>query len=363
MSFLFRVFVKDLREKGFKMAKRLILLMLIFVNLIVVSASAGPEISLKPEEIVAVPGEEFTVFVQLDPADEEIYGYQYSLNFDSEILKVVNQRSGTFLSKYGSALTVNNGFDNEKGTLSYGETLLGEKIGVKDKGITGSITFRVKDSSRLGRESTLEIKDLLFSDPYANKIEDINVKNGVLKVVETSGGLRKDSSEIPVSEINNIIDPHLLSLIENPVNEESYIPIIVTVENGQLYALTDLIDFYGNRISNVHEMPVINALSAEAWPSIVLEISEKAYVERIILGTEGVLEVVNSSTDPGQVDASFEITSENIQSDSKEPSQNDLKGSDTSALNVENKNKKSPGYGIIISLVLLFYSYITLKKK
>ena len=154
-----------------------ILLLICFCQ---VGLAADGSVSVSPSTITASHGDIFSIDIIVDPAGSDVYGAQYGLDFDKNILKATSQDQGTFLGYDGSdTIEVTNNIDNTIGRIDYGETRIGDPetvVGSSEKGVFASITFEVIGSgtSELKLEATL-------SDSSARKIDAV-VNNGTCSV-------------------------------------------------------------------------------------------------------------------------------------------------------------------------------------
>ncbi len=124
----------------------------------IVSALVNPIISVDPQ-IYSIPsaGEEFIVNITVDSGSYEVYGFQYTLYYDSSILEVVSQDQGTFLNNDGTSTYIINRI-NEPGKIEYAQTRLNVQTGVTGSGLAVAIKFKCKvdDTS-----TTLNLDDVI----------------------------------------------------------------------------------------------------------------------------------------------------------------------------------------------------------
>ena len=124
----------------------------------VVTALENPAISVDPQIITLIgAGEEFTVNITIDPGGYEVYGFQYTLYYNSSVLEVISQDQGAFLTGDGTSTYVVNKI-NESGKIEYAETRLNVQDGVTGVGLGTSIRFKCK----VGDETTdLHLNDVI----------------------------------------------------------------------------------------------------------------------------------------------------------------------------------------------------------
>ena len=162
------------------------IILLIFVMLISISscqislAVEESTVSVTPKMITASSGDIFSIDILVDPLGNEIFGAQYELQFDNNLLKATEQTGGTFLSHDGiETIEVFNNINNSIGNIKYCETRIGEpqEVGsVTDSGILASITFEVIGTG------TSELKlNALLADSDAQPINS-TVSDGICNV-------------------------------------------------------------------------------------------------------------------------------------------------------------------------------------
>jgi hypothetical protein len=152
-----------------------VLLLLVFSQ---IGTAAKSSVSVVPQTITASHGDTFTIDIMVDPAGSRVFGAEYKLFFDRNLLKAIDQSRGTLLSQDGAeVIEVVNKINNTIGIIEYGETRTGE-AGVTSSGVLASITFEVIGSG------TSELRlEAMLADPDAQPIDTV-VKNGTC----TAGG-------------------------------------------------------------------------------------------------------------------------------------------------------------------------------
>lgn len=159
-------------------------------------AAPPAAISVSPSTVVASLGESFTIEINIDPESAEIYGAQYDLYFDQNILNATSQSQGTFLSQDGESASVfANRANNSIGKIEYGEAIMGAEHGVTNPGTLATISFDV-----IGTGTTeLKLNNVILSDPNATVIQS-DVINGRVEVESTE--FDTGSSEQPYPAIS-----------------------------------------------------------------------------------------------------------------------------------------------------------------
>ena len=195
-------------KKNHKM-KIFLIGMVLLIGVCQISLAAASSISISQQVIPTISiGEEFTVDIMVEPdGSDEIYGAQYDLTFNNDILEAIDQTKGTFLSQDGAnTIEIINKINNSIGKIKYSEIRIGvPDIGISNPDILSSITFKV-----IGTEgSDLVIDNMILSDPMAQPISNIEINNGVYGTPEnpceeydTNGtpGIQKDEAVAAINE-------------------------------------------------------------------------------------------------------------------------------------------------------------------
>ncbi|MEF7615509.1 cohesin domain-containing protein, partial [Aquincola sp. MAHUQ-54] len=107
----------------------------------------------------AVVGSTVTVDVRIDNV-LDLYGFQFTLGFDSSVLRANTVGAGSFLSTGGSTFFGPGSIDNDAGSVAFiFDTLLDDVPGVNGGGTLASISF---DVLRAG-SSALNFSDVMLS--------------------------------------------------------------------------------------------------------------------------------------------------------------------------------------------------------
>ena len=163
-----------------KLIKASVLAVLLLTCLCQIGLVAGSSVSVSPQTITASHGDIFTIDVIADPAGSEVYGAEYTLYFDENLLEVIDQSKGTFLSHGGAEIIdVSNSFNNDIGRVKYGETRMGDPAvigGVTDPGVLASIRFEAIGSG------TCDLKlEAMLADSSAQPIDAV-VSGGMCSI-------------------------------------------------------------------------------------------------------------------------------------------------------------------------------------
>ena len=159
-----------------------ILIGLVYLALLISSVFnvSAQSVSIAPVSIEAEQGDTFTINIQVDPKDDYIYGAQYVLYFDSNILNASSQTQGTFLSQDGASSKVfADIINNTIGKLEYVESRMSVEQGVTNSGTLASITFEVIGTSGT---SYFEFSDVLLSDSDGVEIQNVTISPGSFSI-------------------------------------------------------------------------------------------------------------------------------------------------------------------------------------
>jgi len=151
--------------------------LVLLLGSLVLSVSAQT-ISINPGNIEANQGDSFTIDIKVDPEGTEVFGAQYVLHFDSNILNATLQTQGTFLG----GITIVGEIDNPIGTVDYGECKTSGG-GVTNPGVLASVTFEVIGTSGT---SYLKLSDVILSDPDGREIQDVTINHGSFSIAQPS---------------------------------------------------------------------------------------------------------------------------------------------------------------------------------
>lgn len=143
------------------------------------AAAEKPAISVSPATVEGSRGDTFTIEIKIDPAGAEIYGAQFYLYFNNNLLNATSQSQGTFLAQDGATTTViADTVNNSIGKIEYGEAIMGAEHGVTEPGVLASIKFEVVGTSGT---SELKLSDVILSDPDAVSI-DTTINSGTCTI-------------------------------------------------------------------------------------------------------------------------------------------------------------------------------------
>jgi hypothetical protein len=145
---------------------------------------SGPVVYVNPAYLGGVSvGSNFTVDIVVDPRGAEVYAAEYKIYFDVSKLEALNQITGPFLTQDGNtSLVFVNKFNNTIGVIEYGQSRTETLTGVKTAGVLATIKFGVKTSAAAGN-TTLNLSDVLLSDPSPAQISGVTEKDGIVNII------------------------------------------------------------------------------------------------------------------------------------------------------------------------------------
>jgi len=177
--------------------------------------SCTPVVAVNPTDKSVSTGDVFSINITVDPQGCDIYGAQYSLNFDPAILQVVEQMKGEFLTQDGaSTIEITNSCNNTIGKLEYGATRVSAAEGVRGNGTLASITFEVVANT--GR-TNLTLSNVVLSDPYSKRFEGIGMNNGVVRIVTPTDTCVRIE---PAHSVVSAGDVFIVNVSVDPAGEE-----------------------------------------------------------------------------------------------------------------------------------------------
>jgi hypothetical protein len=135
----------------------------------VAKANAQAVLSVDPTTQTTSTGTVITVDVNVANVTD-LYGYQFDLTFNPNILQAVSSSEGSFLSSGGSTFFINGNNDNVGGTVSAtADTLLSAVNGVGGSGQLAVFTFNAVGNGT----STLAIQNETLLDSAFNILSDM----------------------------------------------------------------------------------------------------------------------------------------------------------------------------------------------
>ena len=120
---------------------KVVIMILSIVACFFATSAYATQISVEPTYREVLKGDNITVNITVDPAENEVYSASYTLHFDNTILDATLQTRGPFLGQ-GSTVWWNE-IDNAAGKVEYSESRQGTDVGVSNPGVLAAITFQV----------------------------------------------------------------------------------------------------------------------------------------------------------------------------------------------------------------------------
>ncbi len=155
------------------------------------AAAQNATISVSPLTIETSQGDTFRIDITIDPQGMEIFGAQFNLYFDQNVLNATSQAQGTSLAQDGATTTViTNTINNSLGKIEYAEIRLGAEHGVSDPGVFASVTFEVVETAGM---SNLKLSNVILSNPDGEPIET-TINSGTCTVATSASGASSTST-------------------------------------------------------------------------------------------------------------------------------------------------------------------------
>lgn len=148
------------------------------------AAAADPLVSIVAAPTPAVLGSPLVLDVQIAGA-LDLYGFQFTLSFDPNLLQATGVTEGSFLADAGPTSFGVGGINNATGTVSFiFDSLLGATPGVSGNGLLASIGFNTMQVGVSG----LSFSNALFLDSNLNTLL-VQLQNASLQVVPEPSAL------------------------------------------------------------------------------------------------------------------------------------------------------------------------------
>ena len=176
-----------------KRTELFVLAVLLLTCICQTGAATESTVSISPQAVTVSQGDTFTVDIVADPAGNEVYRAEYTLRFDSTMLKANDQSKGTFLSSDGAeTVEMLNGIINTVGKIEYGETRRGDVGGVTESGVLTSISFEALGQGTC--DLTLEVS---LYDSGTRQIDAVVANSGTCTVEESIGSTTTATDKQP----------------------------------------------------------------------------------------------------------------------------------------------------------------------
>jgi Cohesin domain len=151
-------------------------------------AHADAQLSVLPVDQSIAPGGTFSIDVNVAGVSD-LYGYQFDILFDPNVIEALSSMEGTFLAKGGSTFFIPGTNDNVGGTVAAtANTLVSSVPGVSGSGNLAILTFEALKTG----VSAIAISGVEFTDSSLNSISTSS----------TGGSVTVGSSRIAAPEID-----------------------------------------------------------------------------------------------------------------------------------------------------------------
>ena len=143
----------------------------LYISIFVIASlgfnAQAAKVSISPQTPDITSGNNITISVMLEPEGSSIYGAQFSLIFDKNIIEAVSISKGSLLGSDGA--TILEGakvIDNTAGKVNYSLTRSGTGTGIVSGGTLAEVIFRGKNAGT----SQVSFADVIIVDPNASEI-------------------------------------------------------------------------------------------------------------------------------------------------------------------------------------------------
>jgi hypothetical protein len=171
---------KNPRNKILVASILIIILIILFfkiqsIQVIMISSTPMPEISVDPALQAVQKGEEFSINISINPADAPILAGQFNLLFDNSVIDIKKVTEGDLFKQGGAKTAFNFGtLDKKRGILiNVWGLIIKPGANVTKKGSLATITMYANNSGT----SKLNLSGVIISDPGGNSIR-IKITNG-----------------------------------------------------------------------------------------------------------------------------------------------------------------------------------------
>jgi hypothetical protein len=165
------------------------------------TTAAAQSISVEPQHIeLHETNATFNIRVQL--SGDNIAGVQFDLNYNSDILEVINVSEGNFLKQDNSSIFTIPKIDNDIGLVRFASARF-EKKGVYGTGNIAEITFKTKTPGM----TTLQLNKVTIKDPGINTV-NVTVNDGFVAVKNATEDAISNITQNPLENPNNPQNPN-----------------------------------------------------------------------------------------------------------------------------------------------------------
>jgi hypothetical protein len=169
----------------------------LFLIPLLITASAEALVSIQPQarSLSIFSNMTFTVNINISGVDN-VYGFQFDLGYNSNVLEIVSISEGRFLNRSGADRTfcvdINNTNPNFPNIPTPGlvNDIACSRIGnasVNGTGVLANATFRLKTVTQFPATSSIALSDVKLSDINLQQLNN-NSQNGLVTVYECLSG-------------------------------------------------------------------------------------------------------------------------------------------------------------------------------
>jgi hypothetical protein len=167
----------------FSSAGLFLIMILAALMLTEISASSTTTVYVHPSSTVVLVGDTFVVEIRISDVSD-LYGWEFKLSWDPNLLEAENVTEGEFLKRGGPTFFVEK-INNTEGNMLVYCTLLGDVSGVSGDGTLASVTFYAEKKG----SSVLDLSDTVLIDSSEQSILH-TINDGSVTISSPVGGIR-----------------------------------------------------------------------------------------------------------------------------------------------------------------------------
>lgn len=136
---------------------------------------AVPQLSIDPSAITTNPSREFTIDIKMN-TDQQVYGIQFDLAYDQNLLELVDMTEGAFLR---SDLTQTYAVRRPSaGRMTFAVTRTIVRSGIAGQGAIATARFRTLRTGQSG----IQLANVKIADPAIRQIEGVRATNAIVGI-------------------------------------------------------------------------------------------------------------------------------------------------------------------------------------
>ncbi len=149
---------------------------------------AVPQLSIDPSTITTNPNREFTVDIKMN-TDQQVYGIQFDLAYDQNILELVDITEGAFLrSDLTQTYTVRRPL---AGRMTFAVTRTIVRSGIAGSGAVATARFRTLRAGQSG----IQLANVKVADPAIRQIGGVQATNAIVGIYPQTTTTPQPSTE------------------------------------------------------------------------------------------------------------------------------------------------------------------------